>query len=275
LIDLPDLPGAAIRCVDLARLGRLGFTDAANIISDVPSLRSRLMKLANSAAFPSLMPATTLPLAIARIGTQGLVQALIEFAAREALEGRQPRIQPRIIEAMRRIWPHALGVAVMTSELCQSLGRAADVENGYFAGLLCQIGKPVVGALLLEIEQQMQRAGNRASIPETTFLATIEACHPAAGAAVARHWDLPGPVAQAIEEARRWNADEPQGLSNAVRFAEVLTSRVGLTITSYNGAELDRAFGEGRALMRIDEMTMKRLTHGFKQRIVVLAGIRG
>jgi HD-like signal output (HDOD) protein len=227
--------------------------------------------LANSAAFPSLMPATTLELAVGRLGTQGLYSALLEFAAHEVLEGRQHRVR----EAMRRVWPHALGTAVMAAELCQIDGQANQAGNGYLAGLLADIGKPLVGNLLLEIEQQMQRPGNRAVIPDSTFLVTMEAAASVAGAAVARRWELSGAVVQAIEHSRTWNSRDAHALSNIVRFAGTLTSRLGLTVGIYRGAEIDRTFGEGRALLRLDEMALKRVGHGFKERIAVLSGIRG
>jgi HD-like signal output (HDOD) protein len=270
-VELPDLPPTTLRCIDLASKGRLSFSDAAKIINEAPAIRSRVMRLANSAAFPSLMPATTLELAVGRLGTQGLYNALLEFAAHEVLEGRQHRVR----EAMRRIWPHALGTAMMTAELCQIAGQANQAGNGYLAGLLADVGKPLVGNLLLEIEQQMQRPGNRAVIPDSTFVVTMEAAANVAGAAVARRWDLSGAVVQAIEHSRTWNARDPHALSNIVRFAAALTSRLGLTVGIYRGAEIDRTFGEGRALLRLDEMALKRVGHGFKERIAVLSGIRG
>ena len=121
----------------------------------------------------------------------------------------------------------------------------------------------------------MQRAGTRSPIPDSAFLATLDACADKAGGAVTRHWDLPGAVVQAIENSGAWNAREPQALSNVVRLADTLVSRLGLTFGICNGAELDRTFGEGRALLKIDEGALRRLTYGFKERIVVLAGIRG
>jgi serine/threonine protein kinase len=271
-IDLPDLSGATLRCLELERVGRLGFAEAANVIGEVPALRSRVMRLANSAAFPSLMPATTLDHAVGRLGAQGLINALMEFAAHDALEGRHPRVK----EAMRRIWPHALGVAVMTCDLCQTLGRGDDAPRGYLAGLLSQIGRPVVGSLLVEIEQQMQRAAKRPPTPDAVFLGTIDACHPQAGAAVARHWDLPGPVADAVERAAAWDPREPLALSNVLRFSEVLVNRLGLGFGQrVNGPELERVFGEGRALLRVADAAISRVSHGFKERVVVLSGIRG
>jgi len=271
-ITLPDLPGPTIRCIELARDGRLGFTDAANIISEAPSIRSRIMRLANSGAFPSLMPATTLPMAIGRLGTQGLCDALVELAARETLEGHQPRVK----EAMRRIWPHALGTATLTAELCQVRGRGSHVDNAYLAGLLADVGSPVIGAALVQIEQQMLRAGNRSPIPDPVFLGVMEACGHIAGGMVARRWEMPVEVVEAVESSRGWNAVDPNALSNAVRFAGLFAGRLGLTVGAmYNGPEAERAFGEGRALLKIEELALRRISHGFKERVMVLAGIRG
>jgi hypothetical protein len=65
-------------------------------------------------------------------------------------------------------------------------------------------------------------------------------------------------------------------LSNLVRLAGVMMNRIGLTFgAGTNGTELERTFGEGRALLRVDELTVRRLTHGFKERMAVLSTIRG
>jgi HD-like signal output (HDOD) protein len=270
-IDLPDMPAASIRCIDLGRQGKLGFTEAAMILNDVPMLRSRVMKLANSAAFPSLMPAPTIEQAVARLGSDGLTIALVEFATREALEGKHGRVR----DLMRRIWPHALGVATMTQDLAQTLG-VGHPSDGYLVGLLRQVGKPAVGSLLVDIEQQMIRAGKRSTIPDAVFIATMEACHARVGAAVARHWDLSEAVAAAVESSRQWNPHQPYTLGNVVRLAEIMVNRLGLTVgVGLNGPELERRFHEGRALLRLDELALRRFSHGFKERIVVLAGIRG
>ena len=232
------------------------------------------MKLANSAAFPSLMPATTLEMAVGRLGADGLSTALLEMAARDVLEGRHPRVK----EAMRRIWPYALGVALMTQEICETIGREDDAANGRLAGLLHDAGKPLVGALLLEIEQQMQRSGTRAtvtSIPPAAFQDAIDACHRPFSAALAAAWETPGAVALAITAAEGWDVRDAHALGNVLRFAGAYTKRLGITIGSYRAAETDRVFAEGRALLGLDDQTMKRLGHGFKERTIVLSGIRG
>jgi len=271
-VELPDLSVPTMRCLELDRRGRLGFADAALVIAEVPALRSRIMRLANSAAFPSLMPATTLELAVGRLGAQGLINALMEFAAHDALEGKQPRVR----ELMRRIWPHALGVAVMAADLCHTLNEHEAAAPAYVTGLTHQLGRPIVAALLLDIDQQMQRAGKRPPLAESSLLAAVELCHAAAGAAVAHRWGLAPRVVEAIEDATLWNPRQPLCLSNIVRFSGILVNRLGLSFGQrVKGPELERMFGEGRSLLRLGDATLGRVSHGFKERITVLAGIRG
>jgi len=270
-IELPALSEPTERCMELARQGRLSFSEAAGILNGAPPLRSRIMRLANSAAFPSLMPATTLELAIARLGTQGLYNALLEFAGHEALDGQQPRIR----DLMRRIWPHALGTAVMSTDVCQTLGHPSEPADAYLAGLLAMLGKPIVGHLVLDIDSQMRRAGNRRPVADTVLQSVADACHPEAGAATCRKWNLNAPIATAIAKQGAWNPDDPHALSNIIRFSSVYVCRLGLTFGDCNGLEVDRAFGEGRALLRLDDSFLKRVSHGFKERVNVLAQIRG
>jgi len=271
-VELPELSGATMRCLELERRGRLGFAEAAAVIAEVPVLRSRIMRLANSAAFPSLMPATNLELAVSRLGAQGLISALMEFAARDSMEGKTQRVR----ELMRRIWPHALGVAVMAADLCHTLNEHDTAAPAYVTGLMYQIGRPIVTALLLDIDQQMQRAGKRPPMTDSSLVAAVEACHPMAGAAVARRWELAPPVIEAIEDAAMWNPRQPLCLSNVVRFSAILVNRLGLSFGQRtSGPELERMFGEGRALLRLGDATLARASHGFKERIVVLSNIRG
>jgi HD-like signal output (HDOD) protein len=260
-----------VRCMELLRRSNLGFGEAAQVIGDVPSLRSRIMRLANSAAFPSLMPATTLEIAIARLGTEGLHNALVEFAAREVLAGRHPRVK----EAFRRCWPNAIGVALLASQFCEQADRTSEVSFAYQAGILHDVGKPIVGALLLDIEQQLVRAGNRTLLSETAWLATIERCHHAVGAAVVQRWKLAHPVAEAIEQCRGYQPTTGRSLPNVLRFTSALASRLGLAVGPSNAEQVDEICAEGRAILKVDDRLERTLSHGLKERAVALSAIRG
>jgi putative nucleotidyltransferase with HDIG domain len=271
-VDLPAMPEVSGRCLELLRRSNLGFTEVAKTINQVPHLRSRIMRLANSAAFPSLMPATTLDMAVARLGTEGLHDALVEFAARDVLEGRQ---HTRVKETLRRIWQQSIGAGLIAGNLCELLSRDSDATYAYLAGLLHNIGKPVVGALLIEIEQQMMRAGERQPIAEAVWIATIEASHRQFGAAIVRKWHLAHPVAEAIESSGEFDVARPRAVGNVVRFAVALAQRLGLTIGPSNPTHAEEACAQGRGLLEIDDKAMRVLSHGLKERAIVLSGIRG
>jgi HD-like signal output (HDOD) protein len=270
-LTLPPLPAATVRCMELLRRSNLGFGEAAQVINDVPTLRSRIMRLANSAAFPSLMPATTLEIAIARLGTEGLHNALIEFSTREVLAGKHPRVK----EAFRRSWPNALGVAMLASAFCEQADRESEVSFAYLAGILHDIGKPIVGALLLDIEQQLLRAGNRTLLSDAAWLATIERCHHAVGAALALRWKLAHPVAEAIEQSRAYQPQAGRSLGNIVRFTSALASRLGLAVGPTNSDHVDAVCAEGRGILKLDDRLERNLSHGLKERAVALSAIRG
>jgi HD-like signal output (HDOD) protein len=270
-IDIPALPPATVRCMELLRRSNLGFAEAAQVIDNAPSLRSRIMRLANSSAFPSLMPATTLEIAIARLGTEGLHTALVEFSARETLAGKHTRVR----EAFRRSWPHALGTALIASQLCEHFDREKDAPAAYLSGILHDAGKPLVGTLLLEFEQQLIRAGNRSVLSETAWLGAIERCHREAGALLARRWQLAPAIGDAIENSGAYDTAAGRALSNIARFSEALANRLGLAVGPTNAAEIDAVCAEGRRLLKIDDGTERTLSHGLKERAIALAAIRG
>jgi HD-like signal output (HDOD) protein len=271
-VELPALSEITEQCFELLRRTNLGFTEVARVIGQVPLLKSRIMRLANSAAFPSLMPATTIDMAVARLGIEGLHDALVEFAVRDVLEGRQ---HARVRDALRRIWPQAMGAGLIAGNVYDLTGRDPDLSLSYVAGLLHNLGKPLVGALLIDIEQQMLRAGDRQPMGDPIWLAAVEATHRHVGAAVIRKWRLAPAIAEAIEASGAYDLARPRALSNVVRFSLALAQRLGLTIGTSNPTHAEEACTRGRELLEIDERMMRVLAHGLKERAVVLSGIRG
>jgi len=267
---LPALPPATVDCIERAESGKLTFPEAALILGQVPWLRSRIMKLANSAAFPSLMPATTVEQAVARLGIQGLVEALLEIAVREILDGRTPRVR----EAMRRMWPHSLGVAMLSAEICEALGQPQDGHHAHLAGLFIQVGRPLAGAFLLDAEQQLQRQGERVVMTDPLWFGIIENTYRACTRALLREWRLPDSFAEAAT-ATAYDAAEGRSRKNILRFAEALCHRLGVTFPGRNPTDVERTFQEGRTVLGIDDRSLRQLGHSFRERVTVMAGIRG
>src|SRR6185436_381493 len=67
---IPTMPNVAIECMGAVR-GQKSFKVIGAVVAKDPVLASRVLRLANSAAFPSRTPVTTLESAISRMGTEG------------------------------------------------------------------------------------------------------------------------------------------------------------------------------------------------------------
>ena len=114
---VPTMPAIAIECLKVISDPRQTFKSVGDVIAKDPVLSSRVLKLANSAAFPGLTPAVTLEAAIARMGIEGLTVILVQYSIHQAFTSRDERIR----NSFRGIWEHSLGVALIAKDLASKL----------------------------------------------------------------------------------------------------------------------------------------------------------
>src|SRR6185503_16437383 len=88
--------------------------------------------------------------AVTRFVVQKLRTFLIEASARKVFESRDARIA----EASRGVWEHSLAVAIMARDVA-AFANCGAPEFGYLGGLLHDVGKPIVAAMLLEAEKSI------------------------------------------------------------------------------------------------------------------------
>jgi HD-like signal output (HDOD) protein len=220
-LTLPPLSPATERCLSL--LGNAGFSFAAvaSALQAEPRLASQIVQRANSASFAGRSPATNLERSATRLGAQGLRTALIEIAARPVLEVRGQRIE----EALRKPHQRALWTAALAERLCEVRTAGVEPADAYLGGLMMDAGRLVVALLLLDVERQLANVRGRRWLSEEMWMGCVEATHAPVGAALARHWHLPEPVAAAIEAAGRPSAR--WSLGELLRLAGALAAREG------------------------------------------------
>jgi hypothetical protein len=129
--------------------------------------------------------------------------------------------------------------------------------------LLHDIGKPVVGALLLDVERQMASTKGRRLASDEVMVKCIEVTSAPAGARVAYAWQLSEAAVQAIE---RVGGETISGwsLSNAIRLADALASLDGFHLRR---EDMDRAPAvreEIRRATAIDEPTLAHAVAGLR-----------
>jgi HD-like signal output (HDOD) protein len=232
-------------------------------LAEEPHLATRVVQLANSTG-PTRLPARNAEQAISRLGATGMRSALIEIAARPILESREPRIA----DVFKQPWHHAMAVALLTQRLMQAHGCNDSVAaEAFLAGLLHDIGKPVVGALLLDVERQMASTKGRRLISDDVMVTCIEVTSASAGARVACTWQLSDTAAQAIERAGG-EATPGWSLSNAIKLADALASYDGFHLRREDMTRASDAVAEIRRAVTIDEQTLAQVIAGLRDSVL-------
>jgi serine/threonine protein kinase/HD-like signal output (HDOD) protein len=256
-LPLPQLSARMRRCLELAALPEFSFGAMATILAEEPRLAARVVEVANSTG-PARSPARNAEQAIRGLGATGLRTVLLEIAARPVLESREPRMA----DLFKQPWQHAVAVALLTQRLMQA--HRCNEETGaeaFLAGLLHDIGKPVVGALLLDVERQMASTKGRRLASDEVMVKCIEVTSAPAGARVAYAWQLSEAAVQAIERVGG-EAISGWSLSNAIRLADALASLHGFHLRREDMGRGPAVVEEIRRATAIDEPTLARAIAG-------------
>jgi len=262
-LPLPKLSARMLRCLNLAAVPEFSFAGMAAVLAEEPYLATRVVQLANSTG-PTRLPARNAEQAISRLGATGMRTALVEIAARPVLESREPRIA----DIFKQPWHHAMAVALLTQRLMQAHGcNDAVAAETFLAGLLHDIGKPVVGALLLDVERQMASTKGRRLISDDVMVTCIEVTSASAGARVACTWQLSDAAAQAIERAGG-EATPGWSLSNAIKLADALASFDGFHLRRDDMTRASDAVAAIRRVTTIDEQTLAQVVAGLRDSVL-------
>jgi putative nucleotidyltransferase with HDIG domain len=263
---LPAMPAVAARCMQVIDDPKQDFKSVANLVSKDPILAVHVLRLANSAAFPSRSPATTLELAISRLGIEGLRLAICQFSMYRAFSSKDERIQA----AFLGIWEHSLAVALIAREIAgQFEGPGGpDPGNLYLVGLLHDIGKPVVASLLLETEKLM--AVQKSKIPwigHAVWRQVVDRSHRNVGVALARCWKLPECVGDAIEKCMGYDHTVPLAPSNVVCLANAFAKVHGLYAGDFDVDQVTALLVEGKDLLDLPDEALALLCAGIYRRV--------
>jgi HD-like signal output (HDOD) protein len=238
--SIPPLSATAAELLVLAVNPDVEIEDIARVIERDPPLSAHLLGIANSAFYSPRQPVTTVKSAIVSVLGLNMVRNIAFGLALTG--GLSTAACPRF--DLTGYWIMALGTADLASGLARAttLADAPDPDETYLSGLLHNLGE----LLLVHLwPYEMNEAlTNTEADPDTTLVeqetALIGIDHWAAGAFLARHWQLPEFVARNIEAlderspqdelastvlllraARRWIAGVALGRPDALRVSGV------------------------------------------------------
>lgn len=185
-LELPVLPEAAAAILSETARPEWSAARVVDALKRDASLAGHLLRLANSPAFRGASAAVSIQQAVTRLGASHLRQLALVIAC-ETRAFAAPGFEAEV----RALFRHSLAVALCAKEIARQ--RRANVETAFLAGLLHDIGWPVVLHAVLELGH------GQAPPHRDAVLGFAELRHAAVGAAVARAWGLAEAVALGIE----------------------------------------------------------------------------
>ena len=264
-LTLPAPPTVVMKTMALLRDPNFTPKDATPLIERDTVLAARVLRAANSVQHGGMERAKSLPQALTRLGVERLRAALMEVSAHRLFESRDVRIA----DATRGLWEHSLAVAMLSRDVAALCG-VNETEAAYLAGLLHDIGKPVVAWVLLEAEKSVIGTRTNVWIEPDVWIEVINRTHRPVGVMLAQKWGLPDTVSAAIADCAEYNGGDRLSVANCVRFANALAKREGIYVGKVDQADADALVMIGRSLLGIDDNILTRLSGGLGDRVKTL-----
>ncbi|OHD63913.1 MAG: hypothetical protein A2176_09100 [Spirochaetes bacterium RBG_13_51_14] len=191
--DLPTFPENIIELEKLCSNPEVDYRIIADRISMDPSLSVSVLKLSNSAAFITRRRIETINEAINIIGLKNLQAIIIASSARSILDERY--------SSFRQVWDHCNKTAFYARQLALTFGREKIAQNVYMAGLLHDLGKIVLLSTSSALSEWMMTLVSNRKMRSSTVIeeVSIGISHSSIGEQIARKWNLPEYLVQAIQ----------------------------------------------------------------------------
>lgn len=185
-LEIPRLPQVAGRILELSQNPSTDIDEVVRAIATDPLLVTRILTIANSAAYGGGEPIQSLSAALMRIGLK-VVQHMV-FSESIRLRIFSARSYRSILE---QSWKLSMGAAVA----CEALSRATGLERegAFLLGLLHDTGKPVLVNAISECEKQN---GGR-PLGDDLVEIVMSQMHEEVGAYVLERWGMAAPIVEA------------------------------------------------------------------------------
>ena len=258
---LPAMPSVPQRCLDILRDPDYNVRKLVKELEAEPVLSLLVVRAANAASYGRSNGMQALDQAVVRIGARGLKTLITEYAVNEIFESNNRQIK----EANRRVYEHSLVVALLARDLAALIGNI-EPDTCYLAGLLHDIGKPVLAAMILEIDRKMSRT-SPGWIDLNAWTHIIETSHRKVGVAVATEWRLPDPITAGIRDCSDYDSADRNSVGNVVRLANALAKREGYTTGPMDAADIEAMIMVGMSMLGGDTSVVDRLVNNIGSRL--------
>lgn len=187
--EMPMLSAVVSRLLQIMGDDDHSLQDIVYIVQNDAFLTSRVLRVANSAAYAPLEPIQTILKAIACLGEKMVMGIAIGSGSakvfKRSLDGYE--------SAAGELWDHSLRSAIASREIANYSALRQSSSLAFTAGLLHDIGKSIISEFLQGSTEQLTNLCDEGAAED--FLAAerekVGTDHAAVGYELARHWRLP------------------------------------------------------------------------------------
>jgi HD-like signal output (HDOD) protein len=181
--------------VELSGNPNCDLSEITDLVEFDQALTIRLLRVANSAFSASALPVVTVREAVARMGTQQVLDLAVAAGARPFLHHPVPAYG--LEEGA--LWRHSVAAAV-SAEAARGFCSVPVPPEAFTAALLHDVGKLVMGRFLspeiLGFIHRAQEVDHLDLLAAESLLLNVN--HAELGGLVAQHWKLPPRIVQGI-----------------------------------------------------------------------------
>jgi putative nucleotidyltransferase with HDIG domain len=220
--ELPPLPQVAQKAITILRNPESNMRELADVLVLDQAMTGLILRWVNSAYFGLWNPVSTVHQAVVYLGQRTLESLVLAASVVNLLSKPIPGYGLE----QGDLWKHSIGVAAGARLIAKKIGFQ-DPEIAYHAGLLCDIGKLVLGVMLLKPDINMEDwQGKPFSDFEQAYFGVD---HATLGAELARQWNLPEPLQVAIAYHHRPSlAGDHMMLASCVHMADAILMMMGV-----------------------------------------------
>ena len=251
---LPAMPSTAARVLEALESGA-HQDKTAHLLENDPVLALEVLRLANSASFAPRARVESISHAITMLGATRLRSLLVTASARQVFVSRNRNIR----DLTATLWNHSVGVATVARQIAVRCAFQ-DKEAPYMAGLMHDIGKPIVAIHLLDLERSVSRSQQDHWIDPNEWLGIVQDVHRKVGIAVSKHWNLSAEICKAVADCVEFDPIERLSAANAVRFANALAKRDGVYAGAVDSEQVETILLIGRSMLGLDDDAINALS---------------
>lgn len=229
-LELPRISSLASRIMRVASDPNVDVDKVVELVQTDEVLAGRILQLINSAYFSTRQEVQSLRHAIVLLGLKSVGDLIFSYSMKMKVFKCE-----RYQALMQSVWEHAVAAAVATEVVSQL--RGSGDEPGFMAGLLHDVGKPLVLSAIITTESKLSIE----PIGPDLAMAMLDHLHCPVGALIARKWRSSEAVQDAVRNHSTYTA-ETKPLTGFVYCGSLIAHHVGF---SYRPRTIDPAQDPG------------------------------